>query len=195
MRKLLDPNYGMFRYHEDSRLFWFNCDSLESAQEFELIGTLIALAVFNSIIIDLPLPKYIYKKLKHVPYHLSDLAEFQPGIARSLDMLLSYPANLVESDMNLTFQLSYEVFGETKTVDLIEQGGSIAVTGGNRREYVDAYLKYILNESIQSQYDAFERGFYKVCLWALLRPLYLYSWFLFIVESFDTFILYILLID
>jgi hypothetical protein len=55
-RQLLDPSYGMFKYFEESRLLWFNSDSLESTQEFELIGLLIGVAIYNSIIIDLRMP-------------------------------------------------------------------------------------------------------------------------------------------
>lgn len=55
-KQLFNPGYGMFKSHEDSRLLWFNSDSLESSQEFELVGLLLGVAIYNSIIIDLKLP-------------------------------------------------------------------------------------------------------------------------------------------
>ena len=34
----------MFRYHEDSRLLWFNSDSFEAEAEFELVGILLGVS-------------------------------------------------------------------------------------------------------------------------------------------------------
>ena len=56
MRQMLDPDFGMFKYYEESRLLWFNSDSLESSMEFELIGILLGIAIYNSIIVDLRMP-------------------------------------------------------------------------------------------------------------------------------------------
>ncbi len=57
MKQLLDPNFGMFKYHEEGRLLWFNSDSLESNKEFELVGILLGIAIYNSIIVDFVMPK------------------------------------------------------------------------------------------------------------------------------------------
>ena len=38
----------------------------------------------------------------------------------------------------------------------------IAVTGDNRREFVDAYVKWILTDSVSSQFDEFLKGFNRV---------------------------------
>jgi hypothetical protein len=65
----------MFIYHEDSRLLWFNPDSLESNQEFELIGILLGIAIYNSIIIELKMPSAVYKNLKNRPLDIKDLEE------------------------------------------------------------------------------------------------------------------------
>ena len=59
--------------------------------------------------------------------------------------------------------MSYEEFGETKTYDLIEGGGDVAVTEANREEYVALYTKYLLQDSIVRQFNAFQRGFHSVC--------------------------------
>ena len=40
-RTLLDPNFGMFTYYEESRLLWFNRNSFENTIEYELIGIYI----------------------------------------------------------------------------------------------------------------------------------------------------------
>ena len=62
-RQLLDPDYGMFKACPESRLLWFNSDSYESMGEFEMIGTLLGVAIFNSIIIDLKMPLVRYSSI------------------------------------------------------------------------------------------------------------------------------------
>jgi ubiquitin-protein ligase E3 A len=161
-RQLLDPNFGMFTRIEDSNTLWFNSDSLESDMEFELVGTLLGIAIYNSIIIDLHFPMVVYRKLKNKQVTLDDLATLQPATARGLRQLLEYDGD-VEQAFGFTFQLSHEVFGEIQTIDLVENGGEKPVTNDNRAEYVALYVDWILNKSIESQFSAFARGFRKVC--------------------------------
>ena len=54
-------------------------------------------------------------------------------------------------------------FGEgTTAVDLVEGGGSRAVTNDNRRQFVDAYVEHLLLKSVEKQRKALCRGFQKV---------------------------------
>ena len=67
------------------------------------------------------------------------------------------------ADLPHAAQVSFEVFGEQKTYDLIENGGEVAVTAANREEYVRLYVSYLLEGSIARQFAAFQRGFHSVC--------------------------------
>ena len=53
----------MFVVDEELRLFWFNRSSLENEREFELIGMLLGVAIYNGVILDLRFPHVVYKKL------------------------------------------------------------------------------------------------------------------------------------
>ena len=55
----------LFNYFPDTHVFWFNPAAISSAdlQAFEDFGTIIGLAVYNGVPIDLPFPKVFYKKL------------------------------------------------------------------------------------------------------------------------------------
>jgi hypothetical protein len=162
-RQLLDPSYGMFKYYADSRLLWFNSDSYETSQEFELIGTLLGVAIYNSIIIDLRMPRVVYKKLKGQKSNLTDLMELEPALGRGLQSLLDYDESAdISSIFEAVFQITYEVFGEIRVVDLVPNGGNIRVGVSNRQQYVDLYVKYIMEDSISSQFAAFAKGFKKV---------------------------------
>ena len=70
-------------------------------------------------------------------------------------------------------QVNFEEFGQTRTYDLMENGGDISVTAANRGEYVRLYAKYLLEDSIARQFSAFQRGFHTVCGGECLR---LFRW-------------------
>lgn len=176
MRELLDLNFGMFKYHEESRLLWFNPDSLETSAEFELIGVLLGIAIYNSIIIDLPMPLLVYKRLKGLNGSLEDLAQLEPTLAAGLKTLLDYEGD-VQAAFGFVFQVSYELFGEVVTVNLREstsdkmtcEAEAEPVTNENREEYVNAYVSWCLVKSVEQQFEAFARGFRKVCGGAALN--------------------------
>jgi E3 ubiquitin-protein ligase HERC4 len=63
LREILDPKYGMFIYYEETKSIWFNDQTFEGNDMYHLIGELCGLAIYNSIIIDLPFPLVLYKKL------------------------------------------------------------------------------------------------------------------------------------
>ena len=46
-KQLFDPMYGMFTYNDKQRLYWFNGQSHEPPINFELIGILMGLAIYN----------------------------------------------------------------------------------------------------------------------------------------------------
>jgi ubiquitin-protein ligase E3 A len=79
-----------------------------------------------------------------------------------LEQLLRFSGD-VQSAFEFNFQISYESLGEIRTIDLKENGSAAAVTNENREEYVSLYVDYILNNSVMPQFQAFYRGFTKVC--------------------------------
>lgn len=162
IRQLLDPAFGMFTYDEETHHLWFNSDSLESTMEFELIGILLGIAIYNAVILDVHFPHIVYKKLMECKMGLEDVELAMPELGRGLRQLLDFDGN-VEEVFQRNFEYSYEVFGAVKTVELKPGGSAIPVTKENREEYVLLYVDYILNKSVARQYDAFHRGFHLVC--------------------------------
>ena len=47
-------------------------------------------------------------------------------------------------------------------MDLVEGGGSKAVTNENRAQFVEVYVEHLLLKSVEKQRNAFCRGFHKV---------------------------------
>ncbi|KAG0367373.1 putative E3 ubiquitin-protein ligase [Gamsiella multidivaricata] len=173
VRQLFDPQYGMFVYDDQSSHCWFNPASFESLDQFYLVGVVIGLAIYNSTILDLPLPLAGYKKLLNVPVVLEDLATFRPDLAKGFNQLLEYDGDDVEDVFCLTFVGAYEAYGESIEVPLIPNGENISVTSQNKRDYVERYANFVMNSSISDQFESFRRGFYLVCsghALSLFRP-------------------------
>lgn len=162
VRSLFDPQYGMFTYDEDSNLCWFNPASFENEDQYFLVGVVLGLAIYNSTILDIHLPTTCYKKLLNYPVGLADLAVFRPALARGLEQLLSFEGD-VESVFCRPFVAELDAFGQRKWVELVPGGANIMVTNENRQAFVDLYVDYVLNKSIEKQFGAFRQGFYHVC--------------------------------
>ena len=163
LRQILDPKFGMFDYYEETGTIWFKEQTFESFEMYNLIGKLCGLAIYNSVIIDLPFPLVLYKKLlKEVP-NLSDLYSVSPLIARSLESLLAYEGDDFEDTFGLSFEITRQLFGEVRNIELIPGGSKKPVTKLNVKEYVDAYINYMFNESTKESFSEFCKGFDKIC--------------------------------
>lgn len=140
------------------RFYWFNILSFETGVNFELIGTLIGLAIYNSVLLGLGFPKVVFKKLVEEPVGLEDLREFDPALHTTLTNILKGDADV----MDLSFVISYDNYGKEENVELIENGASVRVINDNKQDFVDRYVDWYLNRSVQPQFEPFYKGFYKV---------------------------------
>ncbi|KAJ1720935.1 putative E3 ubiquitin-protein ligase [Coemansia erecta] len=222
VRELMNPLYGVFvREPGGNAMFWFNPASLETSNQYFLVGVVVGLALYNSTVLDLQLPLAVFKKLLRASFYqypvgtaaaggvtapnavvasaassaatasaaagsegrspvygllsasaqlryqinemLADVGQFRPDLARGLRQLLQYREGDVEEVFCLTFEATYDAYGEIVTVPLIPNGAQVAVTSQNRVEYVMRYLQWVLNDSVARQFEPFRRGFYYVC--------------------------------
>lgn len=163
LREVLDPKYGMFKYYEESRVYWFNPMTFEGIDMFHMIGCLCGLAIYNSTIIQLDFPLALYKKLLKRPVNIEDLRDLMPTVSRGMEDLLDSEDDDIENTFCLTFEVSMENFGEIQSMNLVPGGSHKVVNKENRKEYVDAYIDFIFNKSVEQQFQAFSTGFHKVC--------------------------------
>ncbi|XP_034946431.1 probable E3 ubiquitin-protein ligase HERC4 isoform X2 [Chelonus insularis] len=169
LKEILDPKYGMFKQYEETHNIWFSEDSFEDEMMYFLIGVLCGLVIYNFIIINLPFPLALYKKLLHEPISLNDLKDLSPVTAKSLQSLLDYNGNDCEEVFGLNFEVTRQVFGEQRVYELIPGGSKIPVTLDNKKEFVNLYVDYIFNKSVESHFNAFYKGFHKVCGGRILK--------------------------
>uniref|UniRef100_H3D6D9 HECT and RLD domain containing E3 ubiquitin protein ligase 4 n=1 Tax=Tetraodon nigroviridis TaxID=99883 RepID=H3D6D9_TETNG len=163
MKELMDPKYGMFRYYEESRLIWFSHKTFEEFDLFNLIGVICGLAIYNLTIVELQFPVALYKKLLKKKPTLDDLKELMPDVGRGLQALLDYTEDDLEEIFCLNFTITEENYGATEIIELVPNGEKISVTKSNRQEFVNAYVNYVFNTSVDPLFEYFYAGFHKVC--------------------------------
>ncbi|KAJ3061283.1 hypothetical protein HDU99_005608 [Rhizoclosmatium hyalinum] len=162
---LLDPAVGMFSYDTETRYTWFKGESLEPERQFELVGMIVGLALYNGVILGINFSPIVYKKLVGDQVGLEDVKIAFPGLGKGLEMLLDWKEEDgdVEDVFCRSFDIEYEVWGKVRTIPLVHGGSDIPVTNANRKEYVDLYINHYVNESVKRQFGAFRRGFHRVC--------------------------------
>ena len=164
-KAFLQPTYGMFVEDDESHYIWFSGFPIEDFY-FKMVGLLCALAIYNSILVELPFPLALYKYLLGVPFTIEDLRELHPTEGRSLDSLLDYDGDDVEDVFMLYFSISLTVFGHTEEIELKPDGKDIPVTKENRAEFVDLYIKrrmeYGKDGVIKNQLELFKKAFSKL---------------------------------
>lgn len=188
VREIFDPNHGLFVYDEDSQYCYFNPYCFESSEQFFLVGVLVGLAIYNSTILDVSFPPFVFRKmlasaptigdkLTSTPrighgYTLEDLAEFRPSLARGFRQLLEFEGDVQETFCR-DFVAEMDRYGEIIQVPLFPGGEKRAVTNSNRKDFVDLYVHYLLDTAVTRQYEPFKRGFFTVCggnALSLFRP-------------------------
>jgi len=160
LQEILKPDYGMFRFNEDTGYHQFNAVQFqETEKEYLLIGMLLGLAIYNGINLDIAFPTVIFKKLLGYEGTFEDLEFSHPDIYRSLTQLLEADKDSVES-MALTFSTTLtSMFGEVVEYDLIKGGADRPVNNLNKFQFVEVYADFLLNKSIKKSFNAFKRGF------------------------------------
>ena len=112
VEEIFNPDYGMFIHCPESHTYWFNPSSYESCAQFTLIGIVLGLAMYNSVILDLHLPSVIYRKLEGKKGVFEDLKEFKQSVWKGLNDLLEYSGDDMEDIFMQPFQISYtDLFG------------------------------------------------------------------------------------
>ena len=164
IEKLFSPEYGMFRLID--KYYWFNPANLEAPILFRTLGVIVSLAVYNNTILPIRFPLLLYKKLLEKKITLTDIAELEPTVVKSIKSLIEMKENGQDvADTMLTFTASIERFGEVVSVPIKPGGESIDVTNDNIHEYARAYVSWFANDSIGPQFRAFADGFHR-----LLKP-------------------------
>jgi E3 ubiquitin-protein ligase HERC4 len=161
--ELFNPDYGNWKVVGDNA-YWFSSQSLDGDKIYYLVGLLAGLAIYNDVILDLHFPLALYRRLLGVKNTLEDLKEIDETIYSSLKQIKEYPGDDAEDVFCLDFEISYSgIGGEELKHDLLgANGAGTAVTSGNKGTYVDLYVEWFFERSIEGSFKAFATGFLRV---------------------------------
>lgn len=174
MKEIFDPKYMMFLHNDENHLYWFNGQTFEPNINFELVGTLMGIAIYNNTFIDLPFPHACFKILLDMEPDLDDLAQWQPEMAKSLQFLLDYnnPDVPLEDVFCRTFTADVTKLGAVEEIELKPNGSNITVTKDNRKEFVDLFVQFTFKKSCEGQLASFKKGFNRMVDLPVLKALF-----------------------
>ncbi|KIW49361.1 hypothetical protein PV05_11042 [Exophiala xenobiotica] len=162
-RGMFNPDWALWQpvaadrttFHPNP-LSWINGEHL---LYFKFIGRIIGKALHEGRVLDCHFSRAVYKRLLGKEPNLKDLESMDLDYYKSLVWILE---NDITDVITEDFSVIEEQFGEEKVVDLIPNGRNIPVTDQNKREYVNAQVRYRLTTSVQEQLESFVRGFHDI---------------------------------
>ena len=86
----------------------------------------------------------------------------RPSLARGLRQLLDFEGDVQETFCR-DFVAEFSSYDSISEVPLCEGGSKRPVTNSNRAEFVDLYVRYLLDTQVARQFEPFKRGFFTVC--------------------------------
>ncbi|WMV09472.1 hypothetical protein MTR67_002857 [Solanum verrucosum] len=142
---LLYPNPGSGMVHD------------QHLQYFHFLGTVLAKAMFEGILVDIPFATFFLSKLKQKYNYLNDLPSLDPELYRHLIFLKHYEGDV--SDLELYFVILNNEYGEQTEEELLPGGKSTRVTNENVITFIHLVANHRLNFQIRQQSSHFLRGF------------------------------------
>lgn len=155
-----DIQYGLFKETADHLLYPNPGSGLmheQHLQYFHFLGTLLAKAMFEGILIDIPFATFFLSKLKQKYNYLNDLPSLDPELYRHLIFLKRYGGDI--SELELYFVIDSNEFGEQTEEELLPGGKSTRVTNENVIPFIHLVANHRLNFQIKQQSAHFLRGF------------------------------------
>jgi E3 ubiquitin-protein ligase HUWE1 len=151
-RAMFNPDYALFApcaadrtTYQPNRMSSINPDHLAF---FKFVGRVIGKAIYDGRLLDAYFTRSFYKHILGRPVDTRDLEAVDPEYFKSLDWMLE---NDITDVLDLNFSVDADEFGETKQIELKEDGINIPVTEANKQEYVRLVTEQRLTLSIRKQ--------------------------------------------
>ncbi|KAF2404924.1 hypothetical protein EJ06DRAFT_552396 [Trichodelitschia bisporula] len=162
-KQMFDPNYALFNpVASDRTTFHPNPLSGINGEHllfFKFIGRVIGKALYEGRVLDCHFSRAVYKRILGRPVSIKDMETLDLEYYKSLSWMLE---NDITDVITETFSVESDSFGETTTVDLIENGRNILVTEENKAEYVRLVVEYKMIGSVKEQLEHFLAGFHDI---------------------------------
>lgn len=159
LKTAFDPNRGFFILTADNVLYpnpnvHLIVENFD--RHYNFIGRLVGKAIFENILVDLPLAEFFLAKLLVDRASACYLKSMDPVLYRNLLYLRDYNGDV--SDLGLDFTTVSNDLGETRIMELKPNGRNIPVTNENRLEYIQRLADLKLNLQLKKQCASFREG-------------------------------------
>jgi len=163
LKEAFNPNRGFFietdgRLHPNPAAQHLYPDY---QKHYFFIGRLLGKAVYEKLLVDIPLASYFLEKLLGGDADINHLRSLDLNMYRNILSLRGYSDDTI-AELCLYFIVSDNMLGETKTIELKPNGSAIQVTRSNLIEYIHLMADYRLNRQIRIPFRNFAEGFYSV---------------------------------
>ncbi|KAJ8029306.1 E3 ubiquitin-protein ligase NEDD4 [Holothuria leucospilota] len=159
-REMFNPYYGLFEYSAmDNYTLQINPNSglcnEDHLSYFKFIGRVAGMAVYHGKLLDAFFIRPFYKMMISKPITLADMEAVDSEYYNSLLWIKENDP----IDLELTFAVDEESFGEMRTSELKKGGRLIPVTNENKREYIQLVIEWRFVNRIRKQMESFMDGF------------------------------------
>ncbi|KAL0034411.1 hypothetical protein WJX79_000811 [Trebouxia sp. C0005] len=158
-----NPNAALFKATSDNRLYPHPAAQAlvpNALAYFEFLGRMLGKAMYEGVLIELPLAGFFLKKMRNPHSDVNDLVTLDPELYRNLMFMRDYDGDF--ADLALTFTVADSDAGHNREVELVPGGSGKAVTAENVVEYIHRVADYRLNYQIKAGSEAFWRGFFEL---------------------------------
>lgn len=168
IRAGFNPDFGLFKSTANSNIYPNPASEMSGPGELHLhyiafLGRMVGKALYEGILVELPLATFFLNKLLGRPNQVGDLYSLDPELARHLMSIKQWAQEGELDDLGLYFVMTEQFgYGEKREVELTPGGKDRAVTRANHIEYIYCVADYYLNRQISRQCRAFLKGFQDV---------------------------------
>ncbi|CAL8991067.1 unnamed protein product [Prunus brigantina] len=159
-RAAFDVQYGLFKETSDHLLYPNPGSGMiheQHLQFFHFLGILLAKAMFEGILVDIPFATFFLSKLKQKYNYLNDLPSLDQELYRHLIFLKHYKGDI--SELELYFVIVNNEYGEQTEEELLPGGKNLRVTNENVITFIHLVANHRLNFQIRQQSSHFLKGF------------------------------------
>lgn len=150
-------------------------------RRFRFSGRVLGLALVHQYLLDAFFTRPFYKALLRLPVALSDLESLDFEFHQSLQWIREHDVSM-QGELELTFAVTEEVFGQVLERELKPGGRNVLVTEKNKKvfvgkslgclgvlkgvlflqEYLERIVRWRLERGVSEQTESLVRGFYEV---------------------------------
>lgn len=128
---------------------------------YEAVGKIIAIALYNNVVLNIPFPGLFFKKLLGRASSAEDLKEISQEMATSLRNLRRLSGDEINA-LGLNFVIEYTVGAVVRSHALVKNGENVRLTTENLWLFIDRFADFYINVLVRPQFDAIKRGFYSI---------------------------------